>query len=414
MTGSVLSRENIPPPPARECSSELWHRSLSNFFATTSASIQVDTRANYCTGVNHYRRFCTAIGIDVADADSLFLRVPVPGRSSPLPWAVTVLGLFLVHCVNDLPVQGDVACGYLAAVRKFFSENCAEGSPSPFVHSKLTEARTSLRDRTAMECSRLERRFLPFTHAMLQALLRHVAPVALVYSHCIVVAVYFGMTLLCRCSEIIFNAKDHYLRGSDVVFHIRLQDGSESVIDSSEAHLHARCQLLCCYVLMRSAKNDIGGEGVPYVFYPASISDVCVFCIATELFRWAVRGRPLPGTPFFSYRHPSDGFILSYQPFYDAIVKAASYVVAPNLLKRIGTRSLRISGATLLHASGRNELSIQEYMRSKSNSFLRYIRQSAQSIEQARAATANPTSYSAADLRLQAFSSLAPTRSLPS
>ena len=408
-----MDRENIPPPPVAESPHELWQRSMSNFVATTCASIKVDTRAGYCTAVGHYKRFCSAININVSDPDSLFLRTPVPGRFSPLPWAVTVLGLFLVHCVNDLPVQGDVACGYLAGVRKFFSENCAEGSPSPFLHHKLTEARTALRDRTATESSRLARRFLPFTHAMLNALLKCVCPVTLVRDHCIVVAVYFGMTLLCRCSEILFSAKDHFLRGSDVVFHVRLPDGTDTVICSSDAHLHASCQLCCCYLLMRSAKNDAGGEGVPYLFYPAKLSTVCAFCIATELFRWAVRGRPLPENPFFSYRHPTDGFILSYQSLNDAIVSAARYVVAPELLRRIGTRSLRISGATLLHASGKGELSIQEYMRSKSNSFLRYIRQSSQSIESSRAATANPTTYTAVDLRVQAFSSLVPQRSLP-
>ena len=399
MTGHAGSRDILPRPLTPESAWDRLNRSCSNFFRATGGSVSNNTEAGYCTAVNQYRLFCEEAGI----ADIL-LRQPAPGvPESHLPYAVIILGAFLVFLVSDHGIQGDSACGYLSGLRHFFQVRQID--TSPFDHPSITDARAHVRAIDVAKASRLSRRRIPFTHEMLRNLRLYVCAWDSPRGRCCIVATVIGLTLCMRCSEILFSIEDHYLRGMDVVFSVCEPSGVTVFITSVDAHKFTHCTVTEMFVLVRSAKNDQEGEGHDYTFLPSVLSSTCAFCIVSDMWSYAVMSRLLhEESPFFSYPHGDNPFILQYQYFKKNLKDAARRTIGSDA--KIGTQSLRISGATILDSAGTDKLSIRDHMRSKSTSFLRYVRHSRERHDSARAAIANPTLFTTSDLGFFAAPSL--------
>ena len=408
MTGREGSRELVPPPPGLESQWSLIARSSDNFLRATSGCVSDNTESTYGTSVRQYRLFCVDRGIS-----DIFLRLPpVDFPESPLPFAVMILGSFLVFLVSDNGIQGDSACGYLSGVRHFFSVQLPPVDTTSFDHPSITAARAFVRALDAVKQSKLERRRLPFTHAMLANLRLYVCAWSVPRGRCSIVAAEFGMTLCCRCSEILFSIEDHYLRGKDVVF-ILLHSStgcrefiSSVVAPSYESSVRSgEWSIVEMFILIRSAKNDQEGEGHPYAFTPSTLSSSCAFCLLSDMWDYAVMAHlPSEDAPFFSYWVGFGSFVLSYHQFKADLKAAALRTIGCS--RKIGTQSLRISGATLLNSAHFDKLSIRDYMRCKSMSFLRYVRLSRECVSLANAAASNPSLFTNDDLLLSSFQQL--------
>ena len=395
-------------PALPESRADNIRRLLTNFANSSSGGIEVSTESMYASAVKLYTQYCRLFGFDT------FLRIrPVDfpvhfdDDCAPLPFNVTVLGLFLNWMVTDHGIQGDTACGYLAGVRKLFSNR--NMSVTCFDHPSISNSRTALRLHDRSFVTKRLRLRLAFTHEMFAFLQTRVVSRNSTKGLCTIAVAEFAVILACRCSEYLYSTADHFVRGIDVLFEVRCPSTSVTcTIISSLAFFYAHWTVLSMTVSIRGAKNDKLGNGVPYSFFPAVVSETCAFCFVSDMFLWSVRARPLPRNPLFSFNsQEGNGFIFTYEDLNAALKHAASYVNRdPAFLARIGTRSLRIAGATRLAAAGKQKVDIRTHMRCKSDAFLRYIRIAASDTESARAAITNPSIIPAEDLAMHDLSTL--------
>ena len=408
MTGREGTRELVPPPLTTESRTDMFNRLLRNFENSASSGIQLSTETSYATAVKVFRSFCSNLGLDP------FLRWSPQGfpinydeDCAPLPFRVSALGIFLVWLVSDYKISGAAASGYLSGVRKYFLFHRQD--LSSFSHPSLRESRTALRLEDVRSKPIASRLRLAFSHEMFNFLTRHVLNRSTPRGLCTLTAIEFAIVMVCRCSEYLWSTSDHFVRGEDVLFDVQCRESKKTVqIMASAAFEFASYHVLRVIVCIRSAKNDIVGEGHSYSFNKAEISPSCAFCFASDMFACAIKVRPKPSTPFFSHSGCVDPFILSYSDVHNALQRAASYVDAdPAFLSRIGTRSLRIAGCTRLAAAGKETVDIRIYMRSKSDSFLRYIRSSSAFTDDIRSTITNPSLVPASDLVMHEFGALA-------
>ena len=111
------------------------------------------------------------------------------------------------------------------------------------------------------------------------------------------------------------------------------------------------------------------------------------FCIASDMFAWATRAKPLAGDPFLSY--PS--WALSREFFNNRIKTTAT--VSGFDATRFSTHSCRMGGATLLAAAGHPNHYIQHAGRWRSMAFLEYITWAVESMEAALVSLVDPTLF---------------------
>lgn len=398
MHGIAGSRSLVLKPIETEAQEVFRARLLTNFHNLTRAPVTDSTEHTYCTGVKCWRQFVTLTAIP-----DVFCSI-VPPWYVPGPWsfAATMIGAFLAYLVTENGVGYPAASGYVSGVRHFFRTNTQ--SLAPFNCISLQDARKSLDMRHKAKESNADARRLPFTHPMFTALRFYVGSVSNQKHFAIVLAAQLAVTLILRCSEYLYSIEEHFIRGQDVVFRIRDNaSGSVRLVTSSDVWAYDDHTLLMAYVYLRSAKNDQSGDGNGYGFAPAPVSETNAFDIASDLYKHARTCRPLRKCPFFS---SSNGviFVLRYKEYKEALKSAAFHVTGSSA--RIGTHSCRILGASQQHAAQVSDLDIMFYMRSKSLSFLRYIRLSTSRTEGYRSAAANPALYTDDDLLVLHLSSL--------
>ena len=339
----------------------------------------------YCslTGWKHFQTFCTANGIDI------FLRHQHSHfPPSPYPFATTVLGNFLTYLCVDKGVQGLSACAYLWAVR--YAHTCNHLDVKAFDHSCLTLIRSACKRQFTADESRVVTRRLPFTYDMLDAGLQHFWDISNLLYLALVTAILTSIVYLLRKSECLHGfLDDHYLRSQDVEFEITDPASTRtSWCSSHDAHLYPTFVLSKVRLFIRSAKNDQYGNGYPYENSVKQLSGANRFCIATVLWSYAIKARPLVDMPFFSCSVPGASFILTYEFLKTELKRAAVACGYP--AARFGTHSLRIFGASLLHAAGKDSAYIMHWGRWKSLCFLDYIHWSLQEMEHARDVITNP------------------------
>ena len=335
--------------------------------------------------------YCSANAIDL-----FLVRQHSHFAPSPYPFKSTVLANFLTYLCVEVGVSGPTACAYLWAVR--YAHECNHLETSAFDHKVLTLIRSACRRQFVADQSQLSTKRLPFTFEMLDAGLEQLWSMHVLLHMAIVAAILTCITYLLRKSECLHGfVEDHYLRTQDVEFEILdVATGSTSWCQSWEASRYSSAQLLAVKLNIRSAKNDQFGKGYPYHNKVATLSESCRFCIATVLWTYAKAARPLHDMPFFSSSIPNNSFILTYETLKSELKKAAVLCGFPAI--RIGTHSLRIFGASLLHAAGKDSLYIMHWGRWKSLCFMDYIQWSLQEMEAARVATSNPVIFLNNDL----------------
>jgi hypothetical protein len=180
------------------------------------------------------------------------------------------------------------------------------------------------------------------------------------------------------------------LRSDDVLFSLKTGRGitpSYDVNDVSWSNVRS------VVFTVRSAKNDMQGEGHRFEYFTQATSSTRAFDIVEDMFLWAKRAQLKKGQPFFSFRGE---WTLSYDVLSKAIKKVATDMGLD--ASRYRPHSLRIGGASMLAAAGLPDYVIQKQGRWKSLAFLEYIRLGKQSFEMALSAMVNPTLLTVGDV----------------
>lgn len=391
MHGCPGSHEIVLVPLIQEALADFRSRMQSNFNNIIRTSVQDNTARTYCSGVRCWKGFVAKMQLP----DEFLEIIPTWFIRQTWSYQSAMIGQFLTYLVSDNGVGFPTASGYVSAVQFFFKSNIKR--IDMFSCTSLQDARKSLKLRHEQRVSSAESRRRPYSHAMLKCLETNVVSRFDPKGFCIIVAAHLAVTLILRCSEYIFSLEQHFIRGQDVLFELfNPRTNQKFVIASPDAYLHDDCQLCTTYIYLRDAKNDEEGQGNGYGFAPSPVSESNMFDIATEMFRCAVMCRPLHKIPFFSCTHGRSTFVLMYKEFNAALKRGAFHATGSAL--KIGSHSLRILGVAIQHAAQVSDVNIQVYMRSKSLSFLRYIRLSLSTVEGYRSAAANPSLYTDEDI----------------
>lgn len=362
-----------------------------NVLRTIGMCVQSSTRDAYKIGWRRFEQFCQWL-----DVDPYLTTVPhdwvVPPGEIPVSYKDFVVVAFMQKlCIEEGLCPGTVSV-YLSGVRfvfKLFNKDI-EFLGSPWISSSRTAINLIYRRDHPIAGSKA----LPFTCDMVM----HADLVAFKSKSCpkdqvINVSLKLAMTCLLRVSEYLPGAPhvDHWMRSDDVVF--RLASGQ--VVPSWGIHYYA-WDLVCSVIItVRSAKNDVDGEGHRFEFLVAEVSPTRAFDIVRELYNWAVVAKPALGQPFLSYQ---GRWTLSY-----AVLTKAVKLVAQQMgldQSRYRTHSLRIGGASMLAAALVPDYLIQKLGRWKSLAFLDYIRLARGAFDAALAAISNPTLLTVRDVRV--------------
>ena len=111
--------------------------------------------------------------------------------------------------------------------------------------------------------------------------------------------------------------------------------------------MHKCADVQLVSINVRDGKNDIQGKGHRFEFLTVSTNSERAYDIAYDYFQWAIRGQPLQGHPFLSYKGE---WVLKYDKLSAAFKKVAVKMgLDPTKFR---AHSLRIGGASMLAAAG--------------------------------------------------------------
>jgi len=206
----------------------------------------------------------------------------------------------------------------------------------------------------------------------------------------------FAVVCMARVSEYLPGKPgvEHWLRSDDVSFSV--QDGR--IIPSWKINTFPWVQIRSVIFLIRTAKNDIEGEGHRFEYYSKAPSPVRAFDLVFDMYSWVVQARPEMGEPFlmFQGRPGVKKFLLSYNAFSRGVKKVARAMGLDPV--RFRPHSLRIGGASMLAAAGVPDYVIQKQGRWKSLAFLEYIRLGKKTFEMALSAMLDPSLLTVSDI----------------
>ncbi len=149
-------------------------------------------------------------------------------------------------------------------------------------------------------------------------------------------------------------------------------------------------------ITVRSAKNDLDGTGMKYSHIRTVDGTNLSIDLATNMYKYALVAKPLLDEPFLTYVSKDGTRKWCNYGDYNAVIKKVARHCGFND-KHFSTHSLRRGGATLLAVAGPNHY-IRSMMRSKSDSFLRYIHFAKGSMLQSQKTLLDPTIFTMADL----------------
>ena len=292
-------------------------------------------------------------------------------------------------CLEEGLCPGTVSV-YLSAVRHYFRLHNLDIS---FLESTwISAARTGINLIYRATHPIAGRKALPFVCAMIMHAQTVTFNTGSVEDLVIVTAFKIASVCMMRVSEYLPGAKgvDHWLRSDDVAF--RLWDNR--IVPSWRAFMHKWAEIQSVLINVHGGKNDIQGEGHRFEFPTVSTNSERAYDIAYDCFQWAIRGQPLQGHPFLSYKGE---WVLKYDKLSAAVKKVAVEMgLDPTKFR---THSLRIGGASMLAAAGVPDYVIQVQGRWKSLAFLEYIRIAKRSFDSALAAICNMDGLTVCDVK---------------
>ena len=383
----------VPPPLLPERPNDAFVRQSANMMNMITCSITNSSHQTYQTGYVAFSNWCKSLNIDVRLESIHPQYIP-----SVYGFKVHVITTFLGFLATDLRLSPNTIHVYKYGVRDAFRRLHLD--LSFFDHEALGRMHSSIVVDFNSNHEKSETRRLPFTLQMYKLGKETLWNKRLPTGHIIILAIEMGIALLARASEMLYSLQQHFIRSQDVLFHLKdfSQSSSELIVKTSEVHKYVHLTLIGITISFRSAKNDQAGEGHKFHYAVRSLSVNCLFCLATNMFEWAVRARPPDELPFLSFFGASidNNFYLKYDTMLSEIKKAA--FAAGFDPARFGVHSLRIGGATILAAAKYPNHYIQTLGRWKSLAFLSYIHWALKSMEHAMTAIVDPVHFSNNDL----------------
>ena len=244
---------------------------------------------------------------------------------------------------------------------------------------------------------------LPFTVDMIIAAITGHLDISTCPGRATATAIVLAYCCLLRVSEYIPTDADHFLLSESVVFVVLSTDG-EIFVPSHDIHGYSLVDVIEVVVTIRSAKNDSLGEGHRFCFSkkkPDRVAGVA-FDLASDLYEWASRARPLKGDMFFSSRSGNTGrrrgtvFQLKADHINNTLKAVATAFKMDST--RFSTHSLRIGGASALAAAKVPDYIVQRIGRWKSLAFLKYIRLASKAFNDAISLMCNANTLTAKEV----------------
>jgi hypothetical protein len=351
-------------------------------------SVQESTQKTYGVGWRRWLAFSNWFGTDP------YLRaVPcdwVPSsEESPTAFQDFVVISFMHHmCIDEKLCPGTMGV-YLSGVRYYFK--VANRDIKFLVSAWISSARTAMTLQYRRDNPVAGKKALPFTCDMLVFAKSKTFNTGSVIDAAITSCMEFAVVCMARVSEAIPGAAgvDHWLRSEDVLFGLK----TGGVVPSHEVGVVPWHRIQSVIFTIRSAKNDMEGEGHRFEYLSQCSSAARAFDIVEDMYSWACRAQLKKGQPFFSYRSE---WTLSYEVLSKAIKKVATCMGLDG--RRYRPHSLRIGGASMLAAAGLPDYVIQKLGRWKSLAFLEYIRLGKRSFDMALEAMVNPMLLTVGDV----------------
>lgn len=333
-----------------------------------------------------------------------------------MPFKLFMFKGFLSFCVNNKggkPIKAGSAINYLSAVRKYFQDNGMSADVAMYdTSAELTSARNGLTNEWVgiPGHSKASSQKIPLTADRIVEVQENLLDIK---NSCLDCCLYTEnitqYSLVCRSSELIYcNDSDHHLISDKVIFVMMpsgqgkykgIQPAKPLFIESSLAKDFHEDRLCGHIVTIDDSKKDIGGIGdrIPHNRQLNQSSD-SLFDLSVIMFRCAKKCQPRKGEPFFSSSIPGSEFVLRRHHLDSWFKKIAEYFnLDPS---KISSHSLRYAGASALKAAGYDDSVIMKMGRWDSLAFLRYIRLSIKTYNDAANALALKSTLSWKDVNM--------------
>lgn len=361
-------------------------------------SVVPTSRSSYQTGWKYWTTF-----VEDEGSNPFLTLIPADWNAGvPVPFSFfeyMVIRFLSMLCL-DKQLKARTSFSYLAAVKFMLTSSLIDTAiidTSQFIRKQRSGLSHISRITSAK--SEAETKRFPITlDVIVHMATRVFPPFRSPKQQAILVASLLAFICLMRRSEYLPTPANHYLRAQDVSFiiiDVRSNIHNEIQVPSHDVHLYELDSVREIVINIRSAKNDIGGEGHRFVF-PRQIqssSSSHAFDVVKECWDWANLARPVKDNPFLSF---STAWALTPTLVQDALRDAAKTLdLDPS---RITLHGLRIGGASALAAAGFPDHYIQKLGRWKSLVFLEYIRLSQQACSKALSHLMDPSSLSVLDL----------------
>ena len=390
------NRRFFDPTQTAESPAAFLSRSLSNAMFIATRCVAPGSHESYSVGYRRWLLFCRCGGLDptlkTVSPQQTALVTTAPGGDVKLAAMVAFLGFL----VDDLGLDPSSASNYLSGVRHHFKITFL--NIEVFSDPVISQVKHGYElDWRASHGLVSEKKRLPFLISMVEVMYKNVLNPADYKDSCTGLAVKLGFVQLNRASELVpakngLNA--HYIRANDVSFHHKHPEtGQVHTFLPNEARDFLIENVCAVTINLRSNKADQSGDGNKCHWEVRPVDRTCLFCIASDCFRWAQQAYPAGEQPFLSYRNIWN---LSYDKYNDTIKKTAFMCgFDPS---RFGTHSVRIGGATALAANNHSNHYIMRAGRWKSLAFLEYIFWAKDEMKRALDTLVNPAIFTIQDL----------------
>jgi hypothetical protein len=399
---------------------EYYERILKDNQAFIFNSVLPTSQASYSSGQKCWFEYCK-----VMHTTPLMTIVPPFWRSiadrQGTSFQQFIMEGFLSYCVNDKggkPIRADSAGNYLSAVRKYFIDNRSPFAPLFDKNASLSAARTGLlKEWTGVPGnSKSDSVKIPVTLDMLESAQENCLDIENnLIDLCTYTESKTQLSLTCRSSELIVcQSSDHHLLSDVVIFRLMpinkgdykgIQPNRPVYVKSYEVQNYSISEFedfkkrMCGHsMVIRDSKTDPFGEG-DFIPHDRVLdrSDDSVFDLTEILALWAWRGKPLKGEPFFSCSIPGSKFVLLRHHLDRWFNIIADYF---NLDRsKVSPHSIRYAGASTLHAAGFSDSVIMKMGRWDSLCFLRYIKLSIKTYNDAAKALSNRSTFTFSDVQ---------------
>jgi len=382
-----------------ESSSVFRNRHHSNYMISSTHCVTESSQKTYNTGWSTWKEFCL-----LSETDSLLRFAPITHCTTlnhadeadrMYAYRVDSLGCFSSWLAIDKGLNPSTIGTYTAGVRDWFRREHKD--LAFFCDEGLRNMRRAMHlDWIASHDSVHEKATLPFTLDMVMKV-SEVMDISVMKDHAMKMGLELQFLQLLRVSELLPTPSDHYIRGQDILFYFRSSDGNIIHVFPHEVSEYKLEDLIKVELTVRSAKNDLDGSGMKYSHIRTVNGPNLSIDLAANMYNYALVAKPLFDEPFLTYVSKNDTRRWCNYGDYNALIKKVARHCNFND-RHFSTHSLRRGGATLLAVAGHPNHYIRSMMRSKSDSFLRYIHFAVGSMLQSQKSLLDPSIFTMKDL----------------